>query len=85
MMNGSASSIANTSEENRLTIRPIGVTSKKDIGAWNIDWNIGIKHDSLCINICWAPRELLKPEPGRPGFQHLPRGPADKSISENHV
>ena len=24
--------------------------------------NIGIKHDFLCINICWAPREMLKPE-----------------------
>ena len=23
---------------------------------------IGIKHDFLCINICWAPREVLKPE-----------------------
>ena len=22
--------------------------------------NIGIKHDFLCINICWAPREVLK-------------------------
>ena len=24
--------------------------------------NIGIKHDFLCINICWALREVLKPE-----------------------
>ena len=23
-------------------------------------WNIGIKHDFLCINFCWAPREGLK-------------------------
>ena len=26
------------------------------------------------INICWAPREVLNPEPERRGFQHLPRG-----------
>ena len=25
--------------------------------------NIGIKHAFLCINICWAPREVLKPGP----------------------
>ena len=30
--------------------------------------NIGIKHDFLCINICWAPRKVLKPEPERQGF-----------------
>ena len=30
---------------------------------------IGIKHGFLCINICWAPREALKPEPERRGFQ----------------
>ena len=35
--------------------------------------NVGIKHDFLCINICWAPREVLKPEHERQGFQHLPR------------
>ena len=35
--------------------------------------NIGIKHEFLCINICWAQREVLKPEPERRGFQHLPR------------
>ena len=29
------------------------------------------------INICWAPREVLKRSPFRLGFQHLPRGPAD--------
>ena len=26
-------------------------------------FNIGIKHGFLCVNICWAPREMLKPEP----------------------
>ena len=46
---------------------------------------IGIKHDFLCINICWAPREVLKSEPERRGFQHLPRGPADVNVSEKHV
>ena len=46
---------------------------------------IGIKHDFLCINICWAPREVLKPEPGRRGFQHLPRGTADVNVLEKHV
>ena len=35
MMNGRASSIENTSEEKRLTIRPIGVMSKNEIGACN--------------------------------------------------
>ena len=24
--------------------------------------NIGIKHGFLCINICWTPRMVLKPE-----------------------
>ena len=48
-------------------------------------YNIGIKHDFLCINICWFPREVLKPEPKRRGFQHLPRGPADVNVSEKHV
>ena len=33
--------------------------------------SIRIKYDFLCINICWAPREVLKPEPERRGFQHL--------------
>jgi len=33
MINGSESSIENTSEEKRFTIRPIGVTSKKWMGA----------------------------------------------------
>ena len=41
------------------------------------------KHDFLCINICWVPREVLKPEPERRGFQHLPRGPADVNVSES--
>ena len=39
--------------------------------------NIGIKHDFLCINICWALREVLKPEPER--------GPAVVNVSEKHV
>ena len=34
--------------------------------------NIGIKHGFLCINICWAPREMLKQEPERRGVQPLP-------------
>ena len=29
------------------------------------DNNIGIKHDFLCFNICWALMEVLKPEPER--------------------
>ena len=44
-----------------------------------------IKHDFLCINICWAPRKVLKPEPERWGFQHHPRGQADVIVSEKHV
>ena len=37
------------------------------------------------INICLAPREVLKPEPERRAFQHSPRGPADVNVSEKHV
>ena len=29
----------------------------------NISYNIGNKHESLCITNCWGPRELLKREP----------------------
>ena len=47
--------------------------------------NIAIKHDFLCINICWAPREAFKPKPERRGFQHLPRGPANVNLSGKHV
>ena len=47
--------------------------------------NIGIKHDFLCNNICWAPREVLKPKAERRGIQDLPRGPADVNVSEKHV
>ena len=47
--------------------------------------SLRIKCDSLCINICWPPREVLKPEPERRGFQHLPTCPADVNVSENHV
>ena len=46
---------------------------------------VGTKYDFQCINICWAPREVLKPEPERQVFQHLPRGPADVNVSEKHV
>ena len=31
-------------------------------------FNTGIKHDFLCINKCWALREVLKAEPERQGF-----------------
>ena len=47
--------------------------------------NIGIKHDFQYINICQAPREMLKPEPDRRGFQPLSRGPTDVNVSEKHV
>ena len=49
------------------------------------DTTIEIKHDFLRINICWASREVLKPEPERLRFQYLPRGPADINISEKHI
>ena len=50
------------------------------------EWfNIGIKHVCLCINFCWVPREVLKPEPERRGFQHRPRGPTDVNVSAKHV
>ena len=39
-------------------------------------FSIGIKHDFLCINICWDPREVLKPRAW---------GPADVNVSEKHV
>ena len=38
---------------------------------------IGIKHDFLCINICRAPREMLKLEPER--------GQVDVNVSKKHV
>ena len=47
--------------------------------------NIGIKHDFLCINVCWTPREVLKPGPERRVFQHFPRGPADVNVSEKRI
>ena len=34
---------------------------------------------------CWVSREVLKPEPERRGFHHLPRGPANVNVSEKHV
>ena len=45
---------------------------------WGRCWN-------LSLNICLVPREVLKPEPERRGFQHLPTGPADVNASEKHV
>ena len=47
--------------------------------------DIGIKHDFLCINICWVLREMLKPEPEMQEFQHLLRGPVDVNVSEKLV
>ena len=44
--------------------------------------NIGIKHGFLCINICLAPREALKAEPERRGFQPSRWGPVDVNASE---
>ena len=32
-----------------------------------------IEHDFLCINMCLAPKKVLKHKPERGGFQHLPR------------
>ena len=52
---------------------------------WVFGDNIGIKHNFLCINICWAMKEVLKPEPERRGFQHFPRGPTDVNVSEKHA
>ena len=49
------------------------------------NYNIGIKHGFLCINICWALREMLKPEPERRGFQPLPSGRAYVNASEKRV
>ena len=40
------------------------------------DTNIEVKHDFLCINMCWAPRDVLKPKPERR---------ADVNVSEKHV
>ena len=44
-----------------------------------------INNKGLNMIICWAPREVLKPEPERQGFQHLPRVPADVNASKKHV
>ena len=37
------------------------------------------------LNIFWALREVLKPEPERLGSPHIWRGPADVNVSEKHV
>ena len=83
----------------RLTISYIagGLTEQDDmqnaffkgrvLGEWKVTvyTNIGNKHDFLCINICRAPREMLKLEPERRGFPSLLRGPVDVNVSEKHV
>ena len=33
---------------------------------------MGIKYDFLCINICWAPKVVLKPESVKQGFREPP-------------
>ena len=43
----------------------------------SVNHYIGIKHDFLCINICWNPRVVLKHEPERRRFLRLPRVLAD--------
>ena len=40
----------------------VSIQSRSKIRSLN---NIEIKHDFLCINICWGPREVLKPETER--------------------
>ena len=45
-------------------------------------YNIVIKHGFLLINISWVPREALKPEPERRGFQSSRGAPADANASE---
>ena len=43
-------------------------------------FNIGIKHDFLCINTARPQGRCFKF-----GFQHIPMGPADVTVSEKHV
>ena len=69
------------------SILPLVVTSEITIIIFIVSNNglfmkIRMKHDLLCINICWAPREVLMHSKS---FQHLPRGPPDVNVSENHV
>ena len=42
-----------------------------------VDWDVKPQHNQ--------PREMLKPEPERPGFQHAPKGPADLNVSEKRL
>ena len=38
-------------------------------------YNIGIKRDFLCINICWAPREVLKTRAWKARVSISPKDP----------
>ena len=46
---------------------------------------IGIKHGFPCINVCQVPREMLKTEALRRGFQHLSRDLTNVDLLENSV
>ena len=46
---------------------------------------IGIKHVFPCINVCQVPRELLKTEAERRGFQQHPRDLANVNALKNNV
>ena len=79
-----------------VTDKTILMNTYNSMLLWRNSINIGIKHDFLCINICWAPKEVFKTEPEsrgfhgpeagveRRGFQHFPRGPANVTVSEKH-
>ena len=46
---------------------------------------IGIKHDFLCINICWARTEIGVENQSSLELQLLPRGSANDCALESHV
>ena len=65
----------------KLTARPSNfIRFVSDFQAFNI----GIKHDFSCINICQVPWEVMKTEAGGRCFQHLPRDLANNTALKKH-
>ena len=51
---------------------PLNILAATLIATWILD-DIGIKHDFLCINICWALRVVLKPRAWKSRVLTTPR------------
>ena len=48
-------------------------------------FNMVIKYDLSCINVCKVPREMLKTEAEDRNFQHLPSDLAKVNALENDI